>query len=430
METFGQRLRQLRMKKGLTQIQLAEGIVTPSMVSQIESDKAKPSYHVLGKIAEKLEIPLDELIGNLEMNLVVISEYRLAKGMLSAGEFSGALPFLKKVIQTNNGKLDPFEIRYDYACCLLGLNQFLEAEESFQQLLDHTQSNNGSPVMLIRVLHQLGQLELKRRRFQIAEYYLTNALTQMRSSNLKDVDLQCSLLLTLADIQQKSGQLQQAIATLQLAMPIFEEREDIQGLGNLYMKLAQSSHVVDKYEQATDYAQRAQWCFEALNSKTEKLTLEVRLAVLQGEMGNRDKAISALESIVVDYRRLRRDEETGVTVTELAKLYLASGKLDQAEEACEAARKLLPTVHSYQAWIARIQAGIAHARSQHTVAVKFMKQAADCFKLTECHMEYEETMQELSRLYESQDDCQSALRVMHEMWSFNRQAREQKGIVL
>ncbi|PWK11552.1 helix-turn-helix domain-containing protein [Tumebacillus permanentifrigoris] len=430
METFGQRLRQLRMKKGLTQIQLAEGIVTPSMVSQIESDKAKPSYHVLGKIAEKLEIPLDELIGNLEMNLVIISEYRLAKGMLSAGEFSGALPFLKKVIETNNGKLDPFEIRYDYACCLLGLNQFREAEESFQLLIEHAQSYSGSPTLLIRVSHQLGQLELKRRRFQIAEYYLTNALTQMRSSNLKDVHLQCSLLLTLAEIQQKSGQLKQAVVTLKMALPIFEEREDIQGLGNLYMKLATSSHVADQYEQATDYAQRAQGCFETLNNKTEKLTLEVRLAVLQGEMGNRDKAINILESIVEDFRRLRRDEETGNTVTELAKLYLAGGKLDQAEEACQTARKLLPTVHFNQAWIARVQAGIAQARNQQTVAVKYMKQAADCFKLTEFHMEYEETMQELSRLYESHDDCQSALRVMHEMWLFNRQAREQRGIVL
>ncbi|PWK09010.1 helix-turn-helix domain-containing protein [Tumebacillus permanentifrigoris] len=430
METFGQRLRQLRMKKGLNQMQLAEGIVTPSMISQIESDKAKPSYHVIGKIAEKLEIPLDELIGNLEMNLVIISEYRLAKGMLSAGEFSGALPFLQNVIQKNNGKLDPFEIRYDYAFCLLGLNQFGEAEESFQQLLDHAQSNSGRPIMIVRVFYQLGHLELKRRRFQIAEHYLAKAITQLQSSNLKDVHLQCSLLLTMAEIQQKSGQLKQAVVTLQLALPIFEEREDIQGLGSLYMKLAQSSHEADDYQQAVDYAQRAQWCFETLNNKHQKLTLVARLAVLQGEMGDRDKATISLESIVEDYRRLRRDEETGITVTELAKLYLASGKLDQAEEACQTARKLLPTVHSYQAWGARIQAGIAQARNQHTVAVKYMKQAADCFKLTECHMEYEETMQELSRLYEFHDDCQSALRVMHEMWSFNRQAREQRGIVL
>jgi hypothetical protein len=72
---------------------------------------------------------------------------------------------------------------------------------------------------------------------------------------------------------------------------------------------------------------------------------------------------------VEDYQRLRKDEETGIAVTELAKLYAAGGKLDQAVEACQTARKLLPTVHPYQAWIARIQAGIAQARNQHTVAV-------------------------------------------------------------
>jgi transcriptional regulator with XRE-family HTH domain len=430
VETFGQRLRQLRMKKGLTQTQLAEGIFTPSMQSQIESGKARPSWHVLEQIAHKLEISVDELIGNSQMNLVLVSEYRLAKGMLAAGEFSGALPLLEKVIESNNGKLDPFEIRYDHACCLLGLHQLQEAEEEFQDLLEHANSLNGSPILAARVLHQLGHVEVKRGRYQIAEHYVSFALTKLQSTAQKNVHLQCSLLLTLGEIQSLSRQLKKAVVTFQSAVPIFEEREDMQGLGNLYMKLAQSSYKTDDYQTAAYYSERAQWCFEVLNSKNETLKLAVRLAVLQGEMGNRDKAISELEIVVEDYRRLRRDEDTGVAITELAKLYLAGGKLDQAEEACQTARKLLPTVHPYQAWIARIQAGIAQARNQHTVAVKYMKQAADCFKLTECQVEYEETMQELSRLYESHNDCQSALRVMHEMWSFNRQTREQRGIVL
>ncbi|KEO81092.1 helix-turn-helix domain-containing protein [Tumebacillus flagellatus] len=430
MESFGQRLRQLRMKKGLTQTQLSEGIFTPSMCSQIEADKARPSWRVLVKIAKKLEVTPDELIGDSEMNMVVISEYRLAKGMISAGEFAGALPLLENVIRENNGKLNPFELRYEYGRCQLEVNQLREAEETFQQLLEHANSINGSQILAVRVLHQLGLIERKRKRYQVAEHYLSLALAKLEATKVRDVHLQASLLFALGDVQKQLGQMKKAQITLQLAVPILGEREDIQGLGALYMNLAQTAHKAEEFQQAAEYSQRAEWCFETLNAQCEKLSAEVRLAVLQAEMGERDKAITELERIAESFKKRFRKEEAGITAIELAKLYLANGSLDQAEEASQTGRTLLPTVHPYQAWAAKVQSGIAKARSQHVVAVKYMKQAAECFKLTECQAEYEETMQELSRLYESHDDCQNALRVMHEMWSFNRQMRESRGVVL
>ncbi|KEO84263.1 helix-turn-helix domain-containing protein [Tumebacillus flagellatus] len=430
METFGERLRMFRMKKGLTQTQLAEGIVTPSMLSQVEANKAKPSWHVLEQIAKKLEISVDELIGNSKLDMAVISEYRLAKGMLSAGEFSSALPILKKIMEDNTGKLDPFEIRYDHAFCLLHLHQLHKAEEAFQQLLNHTCTVNGSLILTVRVLHQLGHVAMKQKRYQIAEHYLTLALDKIRSLEKNDVHLQSSLLLTLGEVQKRSGHLKKARVTLQLALPIFEEREDLRGLGELYLKLAQSSRATEDYAQASDFAHRAQLCFTTLNDQKEKLALQLQLALLNGETGDVEKAIHILEQVAEAYRRLQQSEEAGVAVTELAKLYFKRGNLDQAEEACQTARSLLPTVHPYQAWVANVYAKIAQSRNQQAAAVKYMKQAADCFKLTECQAEYEETMQELSRLYEANHDCQSALRVMHEMWSFNRQVREQRGIVL
>ncbi|KEO83268.1 helix-turn-helix domain-containing protein [Tumebacillus flagellatus] len=430
MESFGQRLRLIRMKKGLTQSQLAQGIVTPSMLSQVEAIKARPSWQVLEQIAKKLEISVDELIGNSKLDMAVISEYRLAKGMLSAGEYSGALPILKRIINNNDGKLDPFEIRFDYAFCLLQVHQVREAGASFQQLLEHTVTQNGSLFLKVRVLHQLGNVELKRKRYQIAEHYLSLALDKIHSLEKTDAHLQASLLLTLGEVQKQSGQVQEAVITLQSAVPIFEKREDLQGLGNLYLNLAMSSRMTEDYLQASDFAQRAQWCFETLNNQKEKRSLHVHLAILQGEMGETDKAIATLEQIVEGYRHLQQEEEAGIAVTELAKLYLKRGTLDQAEKSCQTARTLLPNVHPYQAWVSRTQAMIAKARNQQAVAVKYMKQAADCFKLTNCQTEYEETMRELSRLYESNNDCQSALRVMHEMWSFTRQVRENRGIVL
>jgi transcriptional regulator with XRE-family HTH domain len=61
--TFGQKLRKLRIKKGLTQQQLAGrlGYVTNSYISDVESGHFIPSRDKLKKIARALGVPLKVL---------------------------------------------------------------------------------------------------------------------------------------------------------------------------------------------------------------------------------------------------------------------------------------------------------------------------------------------------------------------------------
>jgi transcriptional regulator with XRE-family HTH domain len=60
---FGQKLRQLRIEKGLTQQELAErlGYVTNSYISDVESGHFIPSREKLKKIAKALDVPFKVL---------------------------------------------------------------------------------------------------------------------------------------------------------------------------------------------------------------------------------------------------------------------------------------------------------------------------------------------------------------------------------
>jgi transcriptional regulator with XRE-family HTH domain len=60
---FGQKLRQLRIEKGLTQQQLAErlGYKTNSYISDVESEHFIPSRDKLKKIARALDVPFKEI---------------------------------------------------------------------------------------------------------------------------------------------------------------------------------------------------------------------------------------------------------------------------------------------------------------------------------------------------------------------------------
>jgi len=79
---FGQKLRKLRMQKGLTQQQLAErlGYKTNSYISDVESGHFIPSREKLKKIAKALGIPfrvLDDMLLESRLEALGIKEPEL-----------------------------------------------------------------------------------------------------------------------------------------------------------------------------------------------------------------------------------------------------------------------------------------------------------------------------------------------------------------
>ena len=79
---FGQKLRQLRIQKGLTQQQLAErlGYKTNSYISDVESGHFIPSREKLKKIAKALGVPfrvLDDILLESKLEALGIKEPEL-----------------------------------------------------------------------------------------------------------------------------------------------------------------------------------------------------------------------------------------------------------------------------------------------------------------------------------------------------------------
>jgi transcriptional regulator with XRE-family HTH domain len=63
MERFGEKLRTLRLRQGLTTRQLAESLqTTNSQISRVENGLRKPSSDLIVKISNFFNIPLDKLM--------------------------------------------------------------------------------------------------------------------------------------------------------------------------------------------------------------------------------------------------------------------------------------------------------------------------------------------------------------------------------
>ena len=99
-ETVGQRLRRLRLERGLSQRQLASPGVSYAYISRIEADARRPSVKALRKLALKLGVSPDELETGSPLRDADRRELRLAEAELAlrlGEEPSGAEATLRAV---------------------------------------------------------------------------------------------------------------------------------------------------------------------------------------------------------------------------------------------------------------------------------------------------------------------------------------------
>lgn len=90
MPTIGEKIRDARIQRGLTQTDLSSDIVTPSMISQIEANKARPSYSLVSAIANRLGMPVEYFLNDLDEQFQLSAAMKLAEYHLMTGDAAQA----------------------------------------------------------------------------------------------------------------------------------------------------------------------------------------------------------------------------------------------------------------------------------------------------------------------------------------------------
>lgn len=117
---LGQRLKQARLAKGLSQKALCGDVITRNMLSQIESGKARPSMETLRYLAAQLEKPMGYFLEEeavLSPNQQLMADAREAYG---AGEYRKALTALEHY---RPGDIFDHERKLIGNLCLLALGE-------------------------------------------------------------------------------------------------------------------------------------------------------------------------------------------------------------------------------------------------------------------------------------------------------------------
>lgn len=147
--TLGQKFKQARLEKGMTQQDVVGDYISRNMLSKIENDVANPSIKTIEYLAEKLNKPLSYFLENLvgksldtKSNAELAFENSLY--MIENSDIYNCLCYLKDVMyKTKFNPANVFfgKVLYNLAYCHISNSEYEEAEESLIKSISILEKN-------------------------------------------------------------------------------------------------------------------------------------------------------------------------------------------------------------------------------------------------------------------------------------------------
>lgn len=331
---LGERIRELRQNRGLTQAQLAGGKFTKSFISLLERGAANPSVETLLVLARRLGTSVDALLGSeghlpdqAATNLLVLStqamrQHRLllADGLLRAA----------RVVTESYGLDEPFrELLLQEAHLALERRDYEPADPKISESLQRCVTAKDR-WRTGRALVLQGRLHLVRRQLREAITSFERALAELRRAKASRDPARSEALIALGTALVYLGNPDLAVHRFTDAVEAQPTRRDpvlrgraLWGLGLAYRRLGD----LDRAGKCLSQAKEA---FEATEELPDLAGVLHNLGQLHFEQRRHKDALRYLAHALRLTERLDLKITRGATLTEMARVHLGIGELEDA----------------------------------------------------------------------------------------------------
>jgi tetratricopeptide (TPR) repeat protein len=420
-ESIGERLRRLRLERGLSQRELAERGVSYAYISRIEAGARQPSVKALRLLARKLGVSPDYLETGVELDAAQRRDLELADAELRLRleeDPAGAKKQLVRLLEEARAAGDlPAETRARISLGLLAAEQgaYGEAIAQFEQVLDFgivspltrpdvyaalgrayaahgeqakaaalweecvrrvseeepedTAARTRFATYLSYALGDLGQ-------FERAEEVLREALGA--GTDLTETYTQIRLYWALARLLALKGQAREALGYAQRATALLEASEDRLQVGRAHLLCGGILNLARRAEEALPYLGVAERAFERGADASDLASLRCEQAKAAAQLGRGEESISLARQALA----LLEDgdpAEQGAAWAALADGLAMQGETDEADEAFRQAVSLLATQERWReaGQTARSWGRFLRDNGREREALEALEQAAD-----------------------------------------------------
>jgi transcriptional regulator with XRE-family HTH domain len=241
-ETIGQRLKRLRLERGLSQRELAAPGVSYAYISRIEAGTRQPSVKALRRLAAKLGVSADYLETGSDIDPAAARELKLADLELQVrlGDDEGAEAPLRELVAEAAAAGDEttaLRARVALATLVQDRGDFAEAVRLFEAALE---GQPFDPVALVDIYGQMVRAYAGAGRTRAAVELLERCLAEV--SDGTDVALEARYATLLSYALSDIGEIGRAEEVVQQALERVKDTEDPYMRVRLYWSMARLAH--------------------------------------------------------------------------------------------------------------------------------------------------------------------------------------------
>jgi len=375
---LGERVRALRLARGLSQAQIAGSDFSKGFISLVETGRTRVSLRAAEIIGRRLGVSASDLVGasgganNQEQEFLVLrAEQELAAGRPAvASEAAASLE--RKVTGVLRARVKRVRARalIETERSREAVRLLNEARREFEQL--------GHKDLAARTLFDLARAHARLDQPGEALHYLLACERALEAREVVDRTLELQVQRLLSNTYVRLRDFAAADVRAERALAIADDISDPDALAKLYSGLALTRHEQGETETAISYARKSIELYERIDQQHAIAEMWNTLGWLYVQRGHYGKATEALGRAEAFANESHDDRLLGWITSTRADLALAKGELGQATELAEGLVRSTESSVQLRAAaaltraeaIARTNAPLARARAAFEAAIK------------------------------------------------------------
>jgi tetratricopeptide (TPR) repeat protein len=360
---LGQRLRRARLARNMTQGEVARNQFSVSYVSAVERGQIRPSLGALEKLAERLQVPITDLLGDVDLDARMLPatgesreaspmrfreeiEDRLIEAQVLMGQRKAddALTILLRLTAQQLSQREAAQVHWRLAYCYVELGRGEEARRESIEAMSNAE-RLGDRELVERIRNELGNAYTLLHSHQAALDAYMACLSAIEEGAVKDISFKMAVLQNIGNQYLSKGIYDEAITYQRRAAELAADVVNPEQMGVIYWALSRSYSGKGDHSQAKLYALRAIAMYEQAGNRRLVAQVYNRLGRAYAQSGQMSDALAQLQT-AYELAQAQQDRR-GISEAQrsLADVYLRQNKVDDAARAAEDALSHAEATH-------------------------------------------------------------------------------------
>ena len=344
--TLGQRLRQARVARGLTQSELADSRFSKQYVSQLERDRLRPTDETLQWLAQRLQVDASYLATGIDGRQRERLESAVARAEAAAESHDyaaaiGLLADVKGSLPADSAADLELRMLLAESWARMYIGEMREALPLLARAREIVEDAVFSDVDRAEVLFRLGCCRYRLTSVATALALFTEALELAERSGIPCDRLRSRIFGWRSRCYRRQRDWEAAREDVERALELAEALDDPRATADAYFLGALVAERRGQWVAARAHAEKAKALYEQIEDRANTGKLLTTLGGLTFLLGNPDESIPLFKRAFAVALEVGSDADAAQAVSSLAQVHLRTGQVELAEEQARHALELL-----------------------------------------------------------------------------------------